>query len=156
MKRNSPSYFRFVVVLSVITFIAALVFSHSYLCSSVQAFCEPSSDPAAPIHTLAPRYLEYSQAALEIAQSQGVVVLYFWAPWCSSCSTLDLDIQKNPDLIPKGVTVLRIDYDHAGDLRQKYQVVTQHTFVQIDRQGNALATWVGGDTKVWNTHIRQE
>ena len=39
------------------------------------------------------------------------------------------------------------DYDTTKDLQKKYGVTYQHTFVQIDSSGKALATWNGGGTQ---------
>lgn len=107
--------------------------------------CGPTTKPNQSTVELAPGYYQYSPTSLESAQNEGKVVLYFWAPWCSSCTSLDIELQDKKASIPEGVTVLRINYDNAAELKTKYGVVTQHTFVQIDQSGNALATWVGGD-----------
>lgn len=38
------------------------------------------------------------------------------------------------------------DFDTATDLRQKYGVTVQHTFLQIDAEGTELAKWSGSVT----------
>lgn len=95
---------------------------------------------------LAPNYYQYTEENLAASQaSADKTVLYFWAPWCVNCTALDHELQGNKQLLPSGVTVLRVDYDLHPELKQKYHVVTQHTFVQIDDDGNPVATWVGGE-----------
>jgi hypothetical protein len=39
---------------------------------------------------------------------------------------------------------LKTDYDSNIDLRKKYGVTSQHTFVQIDSSGNLIKKWVWG------------
>jgi hypothetical protein len=39
-----------------------------------------------------------------------------------------------------------VDFDNETDLRKKYGVTIQHTFVQIDKDGNSLAKWAGSTT----------
>jgi hypothetical protein len=39
-----------------------------------------------------------------------------------------------------------VDYDAATDLRTQYGVTVQHTFVQVDGQGNELAKFTGAPT----------
>jgi hypothetical protein len=63
-------------------------------------------------------------------------------------------IIKDPTLVPVGVSILRVDYDHSPELKKKYKVVTQHTFVQIDANENVLGMWVGGDAQSLPEHIR--
>jgi len=117
------------------------------LCSPVQAMCDHQATPTeSGITQLAPRYFEYSQEAYTEAQKTGNnVLLYFWAPWCSTCAALDNDIAKDPEIIPQDVIILRIPYDTASALKAQYNIVTQHTFVQVDGQGNPLQVWVGGE-----------
>jgi len=42
------------------------------------------------------------------------------------------------------VLVLVVDYDKAGELKKRYGVTYQHTWVRIDGAGRKLAVWNGG------------
>ena len=48
------------------------------------------------------------------------------------------------------MTVIRVNYNdpetdqEEKDLAKKYNVVYQHTFVQIDEEGNLVTRWNGG------------
>lgn len=90
-------------------------------------------------------YEVYSSEKLALAET-GKVVLFFKASWCPSCRAVDADIKASLNDIPKGVTILEVDYDKSKDLQQKYGVTSQHTFVQVDVQGNELAQWSGSPT----------
>jgi thiol-disulfide isomerase/thioredoxin len=68
-------------------------------------------------------------------------VLFFHAPWCPECRAFDQAI-ANADLAD-GLQVLKVDYDSSTELRQKYGVTLQSTFVSVDSQGNEVSTWVG-------------
>lgn len=83
-------------------------------------------------------YEAYSPEKLALAQ-KGKVVLYFHADWCPICRPLDAAL-KSAD-IPSGVHILKVNYDTAGDLKQKYGVTYQHTFVQVDARGMLVAKW---------------
>ena len=100
----------------------------------------------APITELGPRYYTYTPEAVALAQRlSNSAILYFWAPWCSTCSSLDVEIHKNPELIPRQAIVIRVPYDTATELRKKYAVTVQHTFVLLDKNNEALNLVVGGD-----------
>lgn len=91
-------------------------------------------------------YKDYSPALTQSeAQAGNKVVLFFHAPWCPYCKAADSAFKTNLDKIPKGVTVLKTDYDSNLDLRKKYAVTYQHTFVQIDASGNQITKWNSGD-----------
>jgi len=45
--------------------------------------------------------------------------------------------------IPAGVTIVKVDYDTATDLKRRYGVTMQHTFVQVDGSGEAVKKWSG-------------
>lgn len=74
------------------------------------------------------------------------VVLFFNAEWCSTCKVARDNIEADLADIPSDLTIVVVDFDTANDLRQKYGVTLQHTFVQIDAQGNELAKWSGSVT----------
>jgi thioredoxin 1 len=90
-------------------------------------------------------YEVYDASKLAMAE-KGKVVLFFKASWCPSCRTLDADIKASLGDIPAGVTILEVDYDKYGDLKQKYGVTMQHTLVQVDKDGNQINKWSGGAT----------
>lgn len=78
--------------------------------------------------------------------ANGDVVLFFHASWCPSCKSVDADIKANMAHIPSDLTILDIDYDKSSDLKKKYGVTSQHTFVQVDAQGNLIKKWLGSPT----------
>lgn len=91
------------------------------------------------------QYVNYSSSALAIAQSTegGTTVLYFHANWCPVCRVLDPDITANISSLPDGLTILKADYDTETALKSKYGVTYQHTFVQVDSNGNKRKLWSG-------------
>jgi thioredoxin 1 len=90
-------------------------------------------------------YEAYAASKLAMADT-GKVVLFFRASWCPTCKALDADIKKNAMSIPKGVTILDVDYDTSADLKKKYGVTYQHTLVQVDSKGTQLMKWQGSPT----------
>jgi len=90
-------------------------------------------------------YESYSAEKLAYADT-GNVVLFFKASWCPSCRAADKDIKANLSAIPSDLTILELDYDKETALKQKYKVTTQHTFVQVDTQGNLIKKWTGSPT----------
>ncbi len=99
---------------------------------------------AKPI-AIAGSYESYAPEKLAAA-AQGKVILFFHAPWCPTCKAVNTDIGVNRVSIPAGVTILKVDYDSSTALKQKYGVTYQHTFVQVDAEGNMLKKWSGGLT----------
>lgn len=97
------------------------------------------------------RYVEYSKGAYDQAANKRRV-LYFYATWCPSCKQANADFTANPNKIPEDMVVLRVNYNDPDtdqeekDLAKKYGITYQHTFVQIDAQGNQLTKWNGGQT----------
>lgn len=99
----------------------------------------------------ASRYVEYSKAVLDQAADKRRA-LYFYASWCPICRPANEDFKKNSSKIPEDMVVVRVNYNDPDtdqeekDLAKKYGITYQHTFVQIDAQGNELTRWSGGQT----------
>ena len=71
-------------------------------------------------------------------------VLFFHAAWCPSCVAADRSISSETDI--NNILILKIDFDSETDLRKKYWVTSQHTFVQVDSEWEMIKKWSG-----WNT-----
>jgi len=68
-------------------------------------------------------------------------VYFFHASWCPICQGIDKEINADTSKIPAGVTLIKTDFDSSTQLRQRYGVTTQYTFVQVDNSGNETAQW---------------
>lgn len=72
---------------------------------------------------------------------EGQTILFFHTDRCSSCVRVEKELQRSG--IPQWLHIRRVDYDGADDLKYKYNVTTQTTFVAIDQEGELLTRWVG-------------
>lgn len=90
-------------------------------------------------------YESYSPEKLVRAEN-GNVVLFFHASWCPSCRALNQNIEANITSIPAGVSILKVDYDKEVELKKKYGVTSQHTLVQVEKNGNMIKKWSGGSS----------
>jgi thiol-disulfide isomerase/thioredoxin len=108
--------------------------------STPPADTTPTPEATAP-EASAGAYVEYSDDA--IAQAEGRVLLFFHAPWCPQCRSVESDILEEG--VPDGVTIIKVDYDSRQDLRQQYGVTLQTTFVEVDADGAELQKHVAYD-----------
>ena len=94
-------------------------------------------------------YNEYSSSILQ-SSINNRRVLFFYANWCPTCKPADQNFKANLNKIPEDVTVIRVNYNDTDtdqaekDLAKKYGITYQHTFVQIDENGNEITKWNGG------------
>jgi len=95
---------------------------------------------AGPASRILP-FTDLSTARLLAAQ--GPTVLFFQASWCPTCRAAMRDLEAGAGRLG-GVVVLVVDYDRAVDLKKRYGVSSQHTWVRIDASGRKLDTWSGG------------
>jgi thiol-disulfide isomerase/thioredoxin len=82
---------------------------------------------------------DYNKDPSKYADSKKVY--FFHASWCPICQGIDKEINADMSKIPAGVTLIKTDFDGSTELRQKYGVTTQYTFVQVDNNGNETAQW---------------
>ncbi len=88
------------------------------------------------------QYITYSKEAIQ--NTEWKKVLFFNASWCGSCKTADKNITES--WVPSGLSVFKVDYDSNFELRKKYWIVAQHTFVQVDNEWNMIKKWIWGKT----------
>lgn len=105
------------------------------------------------------RYIEYSKTNLENASDKRRV-LFFYASWCPTCRPTDENIKSNVSKLPEDLIVIRVNYNDPDteeaekDLAKKYNITYQHTFVQIDKNGNEITKWNGGQIDEILTNIK--
>ena len=113
--------------------------------SSSDAMSSAKSSSSATSHSdsASQSYITYDQyQASKDKYADSKVVLFFNAKWCPACRAINEALTTDPGKIPAKTTVVSVDYDQHTDLRQRYGVTTQHTFVQIDTNGEKTRQWV--------------
>lgn len=113
--------------------------------SSSDAMSSAKSSSSATSHSdsASQSYITYDQyQASKDKYADSKVVLFFNAKWCPACRAINEALTSDPGKIPTKTTVVSVDYDQHTDLRQRYGVTTQHTFVQIDTNGEETRQWV--------------
>ncbi len=90
-------------------------------------------------------YMEYSKKVFDrlTSDTSNKVILFFHASWCPTCKLADGNLQEDIDFIPRNVYFLKVDYDDSSDLKDRYGVVNQHTFVQVDSNAELVNLWNG-------------
>ncbi len=91
-------------------------------------------------------YQNYDQSLLSNAKDGKKVVIFFNASWCSTCQAAVKDINSNLSKIDPKLILLSADYDKETSLKQKYGVTFQHTFVEVDENGNLIKKTFGLST----------
>lgn len=142
------------VILAIVVLGTLLIFSRKEQTVSESNLTDttPSLTPETQNSEASKRYLEYSPATFE-QSSHKKRVLFFYASWCPTCRPVDTELKSSENGIPDGTVVIRVNYNDPEtdlsekELAKKYGVTYQHTFVQIDADGNEVTKWNGGKLK---------
>lgn len=89
-------------------------------------------------------YQSYVEAPEQYTNSR--VVFFFNASWCSTCKVARDNFESTLNEIPSDMAIVVVDFDNSDELRKKYGVTYQHTFVHIDSKGDAIKKWSGTTT----------
>lgn len=73
--------------------------------------------------------------------SSSKVVYFFHASWCSVCIQVDTALKSKTNELPANTTIVKVDFDTAKEMRQKYGVTTQTTFVQVNDKDELVKKW---------------
>lgn len=88
----------------------------------------------AVLSRLALAYPVFEQSTYDAAlKAKSKILLHFHADWCPTCVKQEkvlLGMAENPLL--KGVTLLKVDYDHADSLKKAFKINTQSTLVALN------------------------
>ncbi len=98
------------------------------------------------MNTTAEPFIDYQNLEqAKMIASEAPTVLFFYASWCPTCRSAREEFNERQDEL-KHINIILVDYDNSDDLQKKYGVSYQHTFVQIDENGEAIIKWNGGAT----------
>lgn len=86
------------------------------------------------------QYRDYDATLLPILKDKKIL-LFFHADWCPTCRNFEKQIKESK--LPDDVIILKVDYDTATDLKQKYSILSQSSWVQIDVSGKMYKRWLG-------------
>jgi thiol-disulfide isomerase/thioredoxin len=92
-------------------------------------------------------YYSGEEATAKAAMMDGRKPVYFFAAsWCPTCKATYEDNRKNAASIPADLRIVFVNFDTEKDLKMKYGVTYQHTFVVPDDMGKAPKVWSGTAT----------
>jgi thiol-disulfide isomerase/thioredoxin len=83
-------------------------------------------------------YTDYSADKVSAAATDGTALIFFHAPWCPTCKASEAAIKGNESKLTAGTTILKTDYDTSTELKKKYGITTQSTWVKVDKDGNLI------------------
>lgn len=84
-------------------------------------------------------YTVYSDAAFADTKAKRRV-LFFHAGWCPQCHMLEKSIEQSG--VPDNMAIFKVDFDTAHQLKNKYGVTMQTTFVEVDPSGTLTKKFV--------------
>lgn len=88
-------------------------------------------------------YVIYSKEAFDKAVDKKRVY-FFHAQWCPTCKIANQEFTENDSRIPENVIVFKTDYDKEIELKKKFAITYQHTFVYVDLNNEVIKIWNGG------------
>ena len=84
----------------------------------------------------------YTDYSTNLIWSNEDVLLFFHADWCSTCEQARKSFAET--WIPAGLTILEVNYDTEDELRRRYNILTQTSYVYINDQWESIKRRVGG------------
>lgn len=82
----------------------------------------------------------YTDFSPDVIGNGETSVLFFHAKWCGECKRDDKALTQWEEENGLPVSIYKVDYDSATELKNRYNVAQQNTYVVIDGKGNAISS----------------
>lgn len=103
------------------------------------------------------KLVQYSaDTDLPALAKNGKTVVFFFATWCPNCILTLTELSEKWADVDPDVTVVIADYDQETDLKAKYGVTYQDTFVLLDHEANSAKLWNAGGVAGLNENVRTQ
>ncbi len=101
---------------------------------------------AEPVEAETNSLIAYSASGVDALKAEGSpFALFFHAEWCPVCRAMEENVENEPEKLPQGVALLKVDYDNETALKQELGITQQSVWVIFDSQGNEVARNPGVD-----------
>lgn len=99
-------------------------------------------------------YTEWKQHAYDTFLGKEPMILFFYASWCPYCRKSDEVLLSALPELKGGVIWFKVNYDTELELKKKYGITVQDTFVILGADGEVVAKYNGLDdaaeAQSWN------
>jgi len=82
---------------------------------------------------------------------KGAAIVYFHAEWCPTCRATMVSFRGRWPEVQPGITLIIADYDAETELKTRYGVTYQNTYVQVGPDGEKIQIWNGGGIEALNS-----
>lgn len=95
-----------------------------------------------------------NEAKLNALAAEGRTVVFFFASWCPNCRATVAELNARWAEVDPALTLVIADYDKERELKSKFGVTYQDTFVLLDAAGNGIKSWNAGGVDGLNANSK--
>lgn len=103
------------------------------------------------------RLIQYEPGITDLvalAADERKTVVFFFASWCPNCILTLSELSEKWSEVEHDVTLIIADYDTDTELKSKYGVTYQDTFVLLDSRAERVKLWNAGGIAGLNENTR--
>jgi thiol-disulfide isomerase/thioredoxin len=89
-----------------------------------------------------------------LAAGEGKTVVFFFASWCPNCILTLTELSEKWSDVSPDITLVIADYDTETELKARYGVTYQDTFVLLDDRADGVKLWNAGGVAGLNDNTR--
>lgn len=135
-----------------------VAFALALICATAPSFAPPAAAETAQLEQDARATLiQYEPGETDlaaIAAKEEKTVIFFFASWCPNCILTLSELSEKWSDIEPDITLIIADYDTEAELKAKYGVTYQDTFVLLDSKANSAKLWNAGGVAGLNENTR--